>query len=580
MQNAQDAMWVPQASESSNLGKPISHIPAWLALAEVIACLVWIAAVDWLLYQVGTYLAWGVLTLTVTIGLALLKWRSANRLSSVLIAVGMILLGLKLIWGGSTLAVACVLSLVLVYGMALTGLAPLLPEALAFGVSMFAGGLHHLCRYRLSANAARSYRPIAWLASILPVIVAGVFAWLFVLANPDLSNRVTEAIRICISNATQWLSQFTIGQSILWLASGMFFFGILYPARSYLFPEPPTSNGNELPQLSALYTAFRNTLWSVIGLFAIYLVFEFVTLGQRRFPENFYYAGYAHRGAFWLTVALGLATFTLSFLFRRSTFLDPRFGRLKRLAYVWSVENLLLSIAVYNRLFIYIEFNGLTRMRVIGLLGVSCVLAGFVLVVVKLWQRQGFVWLIHRQLWIPWIAIVLYAVLPVDWIVHTYNASQIQRGHLAPSIQIIAHTSSPEGMLPLISLVDTEDATIREGVRAILAAWATDMRVAQNVGEASIAPAISQNDLSKRHRTFGPFWQPPLGHANAWSRLQDGFSHGGRATSVAWQNYQISESMVKQRLTEIHEKLEVYLQDDYARDQAIDAYYRYAYQWY
>ncbi len=579
MPSVQDTMWVPEASE--NPVKPITHIPAWRALAEVMACLAWIATVDWLLYQVGTYLAWGALTLTTTIGLACLKWRSANRLSSVLIAVGMVLLGLKLIWGGSALAVACVLSLVMVYGMALAGLAPLLPEALAFGVSMFAGGLHHVCSYRFRMDSAHSHRPIAWLAGILPVIVAGIFAWLFVLANPDLSNRVTEAIRICLSNATEWLSQFTLGQSILWLTSGMFFFGILYPTRSYLFPEPKTANANEVPQLSALYTAFRNTLWSVNGLFAIYLVFEFVTLGNRNFPENFYYAGYAHRGAFWLTVALALATFTLSFIFRRSTFLDPRFGRLKRLAYVWSVENLLLSVAVFNRLFIYIEFNGLTRMRVIGLLGVSCVLAGFVLVVVKLWQRHGFVWLIHRQLWIPWIATVIYVVLPVDWIVHAYNASQIQRGHLAPSVQIIAHTTSPEGMLPLISLVDTEDATIREGVRALLAAWANDMRVAENADASSSSLATSQADrLSNRSRTFGPFWQPPLGHANAWSDLQDGFSHRGTVASVTWQNYQISESILKERLTDIREKLGKYLQDAYARDQAIDAYYRYAYQWY
>ncbi len=56
------------------------------------------------------------------------------------------------------------------------------------------------------------------------------------------------------------------------------------------------------------YPALRNTLWTVIGLFAVYLVFEFMTLWFRSLPPGFYYAGYARERAAWLTVALALAT--------------------------------------------------------------------------------------------------------------------------------------------------------------------------------------------------------------------------------------------------------------------------------
>ena len=77
---------------------------------------------------------------------------------------------------------------------------------------------------------------------------------------------------------------------------------------------------------------------------------------------------------------LALATVVLSLIFRGRTLGDPRLPALQRLAWIWSLENGLLAITVYNRLLIYIGFNGMTRMRLVGLFGISCVVVGFALV--------------------------------------------------------------------------------------------------------------------------------------------------------------------------------------------------------
>ena len=45
---------------------------------------------------------------------------------------------------------------------------------------------------------------------------------------------------------------------------------------------------------------------------------------------------------------------------------------------------MVLALAVFNRLFIYISFNGMTRMRIVALYGMSAVAVGFVLVVWKI----------------------------------------------------------------------------------------------------------------------------------------------------------------------------------------------------
>src|SRR5690606_11483178 len=104
----------------------------------------------------------------------------------------------------------------------------------------------------------------------------------------------------------------------------------------------------------------------------------------------FHYSGYAHRGAFWLTCALALATIVMTIIFSVDIRKDPRAPGLFRLAKIWAIFNLILAIAVYHRMWIYIDFNGMTRMRVVGLLGISTVAAGFCIVLWKIIHRRDF----------------------------------------------------------------------------------------------------------------------------------------------------------------------------------------------
>ncbi len=74
---------------------------------------------------------------------------------------------------------------------------------------------------------------------------------------------------------------------------------------------------------------------------------------------------------------------------------DARLKNLRKLAWIWSFENWVLAIAAFYRLAIYIDFNGMTRMRVIGILGVGTVVMGFGLVVYKIIYTRSFAWLIQ-----------------------------------------------------------------------------------------------------------------------------------------------------------------------------------------
>jgi hypothetical protein len=218
-----------------------------------------------------------------------------------------------------------------------------------------------------------------------------------------------------------------------------------------------------------LFSIARNTLVAVVALFVPYLFFEFYYLWIREIPEGFYYSGYAHQGAFWLTVALALSTFTLGFIFRGPLLEHPRLELLKKLTWIWCVQNFVLALCVLHRVEIYIQYNGLSKMRVIALYGITAVFIGFLLVVWKVLKGMNLLWLLRRDLTALFTVCFVYALTPVDIITTRYNVSEILEGNHAPSVLLSVHPIGPEGIPELLPLTEAEEPIIREGAWALLA---------------------------------------------------------------------------------------------------------------
>ncbi|MBN1910601.1 MAG: DUF4173 domain-containing protein [Pirellulales bacterium] len=388
-----------------------------------------------------------------------------------LLAIMVVLLVAKLLWCGSWLLVGCGFALVVGLAMALAGLPPYVLEAGVFASQTVLAGYEGLVHYRRSADQlGHMANPRLGLSFFLPLVIFLAFALLFVVANPDelamlgdwLARAVTTLHDWILSIAPTWL------EVVIWLVVAWLGIGLLRPVMDKVATAATARKvGPAGPAM--LYAPWRNTLITVIVLFAAYLAFEFYTLWFREIPENFHYSGYAHEGAAWLTVALALATVVLSLIFRGRMLADDRLPRLRRLAWIWSLENLLLAVAVYHRLFIYVGFNGMTRMRVVGLFGMTCVVVGFVLVVWKILRGHDFLWLVRHQLWALALAVFLFALTPVDPLVHRYNVDRILAGDPVPSVQISVHPIDASGVPVLLPLTECDDPIIRDGVRAMLA---------------------------------------------------------------------------------------------------------------
>lgn len=513
-------------------------------LGRVALCVGLVTTVfDLCVYRGSGPAGWSVFFLSAA-GLFLVAECGRGGHRSVWLLFGMQLaLALRLLWLGSIWQVLSGLLLLPALAMASKGLVPTVFGYCFYQLQTSLAGAVGLCRMASAVVRVKSFpSPMAWVAVLLPLGVSGAFAFLFVHANPDLLETIQRWIELQSERLWYWLGDWRIDgvEIVLLLLVAYITTGWLLPLADPLIrtlsrsrtgddPRPPTA-------ATDLMNPCRNTLWSVIVLFTAYLVYEFLTLWFREFPVGFYYAGYAHAGAAWLTAALALATFVLSAIFHGPILNDPRLNQLKRLAWVWSALNLLLAMTVYNRLSIYVRFNGMTAMRIVGLFGTSTVVAGFGLVVWKIARRHSFRWLIQRQLWTLAAAVFLLSVTPVDWIVHQYNSRRILAGELAPAVQITEHHVDLSGWLVLHRLVHCEDEIIREGIRAHLA---------------------------------GLYYEGLTDHRSWWQVPDD----------EGWTSWQLVREQLRTVLAEDAELWSAY-EDESVRQQAWQRYRDYAWQWY
>jgi hypothetical protein len=448
-----------------------------LGLVEMLGVLLLVVISDLTIYRGHGFAGLALLFAAAPALMWISSYRRGAGASCWVVGAMLILLAAKMVWLGSVLLALIGFVLLVAYAMALAGLRPYVPEIIFYAAQIIQSGYLGIITYFRSLGKLGPVIPrTVGISVLLPCVAFVAFGWLFVLANPDLVVTFSKGFRVFFETINEWFSTFFPEYSDLafWLAAFWIVLGLLRPIHNRKAMESLPDESREAvsteEQFDAfLYPACRNTILTLIALFAVYLAFEFQTLWFREIPSGFYYSGYAHEGAAWLTVALGLATVVLSLVFRGSILRDARLKKLRRLSWIWSLENLLLAVAVYNRLFIYVGFNGMTRMRIVGFYGITAVVIGFALVLWKIAGNRRFLWLVRRQLWTLAIFVYLFALTPLDSFVVKSNVQRILSGDPAPSVQISVHPIDSEGILSLLPLLECDNKIIREGVRALLA---------------------------------------------------------------------------------------------------------------
>ena len=517
--------WRIPASRQTDVNGPMIHGRFALLLV-----LIMVVLADLTVYQAHGFMGPAVFFVAASVLLFIGIPGRSVRFCSLLMFGLLVLLSVRLGWNGSYLQVVAGIWLLSAWAVALHGQTPFFLDILMFATQSIPGGydfysrINNRVRERVlgPVDQRSSFR---FLDVALPIISLLLFGGVFVMANPDVVNWMYGSLGSIVDAIRHFLFQFSVFEIVFWCGVAWLTGGFLRPLIGSV---AETAVGFDLSVdggETALYSAFRNTLLTVIALFGVYLLFESRAFFSRKPPQGFTYSSYAHEGAAWLTVALGLATLMLSLIFRGLTLCDSRVRRLQKLAWIWSALNFALAIAVYNRMLMYIDYNGMTRMRTIALLGITSVVGGFALVLFKIHWKQSFHWLIRRQLWVLCLAMYVYIVLPVDVLIHKYNVRQILNGNPAPVVQVTAHPVDDEALPVLLPLCAADDQRIREGVKGLLAirfdAVETELKENESHGWTAWQKglAVSRTSLQESRSNWDEF-SDRQNAAAAWMSLQ------------------------------------------------------------
>lgn len=566
---------------------------------EPVAVLAAVALADTTLYHGGGFAGLALLVLVLPLLCFFGVTKPLVNFRTLLFTGLALLVSLKLIWCGNEFVVLIGLSCVFLFAALQTAVPLRLADLISYMASWFSSApgilrdYYHVLRHRKTMRWTMD--PAKRAAIGVPVGLLLVFGTIFVFANPDLQEKIQyywKSLLDWIGQFSDWIPAFA--QVCLWGGVAWIMLGVLRPRKimgSQEFYEllqgeayhdsfsaeeqgevvraelveatpgimdyvqkrlenPPTklaasksvssseTSSEENPR-AVFYYAYFNSLVSLILLFGVYLVFEFAKNWTRDFPEGFNYSQHMHKGALYLTLALALSTIVLCTIFQGKTLLDPRIKTLKRLGVIWTGLNFLLAVAVFNRLYIYIDLNGLSRLRIIGILGTIAVVLGLVMVVRMILLSKGMRWLVYRYTWSVLAVIFIGFVFPFSWYVSHHNVARVMEGDLAPSIFLFPHSlDSPEHYLASLPLLDSEDEVIREGARAL----------------------------------FADYWNRNV--SSQFSEVKSLSSH-----PYQWTAFQYSRNLLKRALEERKDEIQPYLDNASQKEETIKTFRKYTNRW-
>jgi hypothetical protein len=261
----------------------------------------------------------------------------------------------------------------------------------------------------------------AW---FIPVVLGGVFVFLFASANPMIEKRISL---ITPGSAPSYLN---VGRTVFWIVALSLvwpFIHIRWRNRSRLANDPEaTAQTQETPSNGVSFFGLATILRSLILfnlLFAVQTVLDAVYLwGNTTLPADISYASYAHRGAYPLILtALLAAGFVLATM--RPGGPAERSRVIRPLVYLWVAQNVLLVASSILRLDLYVQIYLLTWWRVAAFIWMLLVMIGLLLIVARIALNRSNAWLIRVNLMTLTATLYFCSLVNLTPLIADYNVS-------------------------------------------------------------------------------------------------------------------------------------------------------------
>ncbi|MFY2822861.1 DUF4173 domain-containing protein [Ruegeria sp. MALMAid1280] len=212
-----------------------------------------------------------------------------------------------------------------------------------------------------------------------------ILSALLISANPVLEHMLVRMLRVDFD-----LLVF-VRRAMFWIGLAL----LIWPVLTA--PAPDEAIALTLPELGAPRFLNAGSVFRALVLFNLMLALQSVLdfsilFGGASLPDGMSYATYAHRGAYPL---LATALLAGGFALAARPF-SERNPALKSMLLLWLAQNVLLTLSAAFRLDLYIDFYGLTYLRVHAVIWMGLVAIGLAMVAWQVQRGRSSAWLMLR----------------------------------------------------------------------------------------------------------------------------------------------------------------------------------------
>jgi len=311
---------------------------------------------------------------------------------------------------------------------------------------------------------------------LIPVLIIIIFYLLFYFANPVIEN-ITDRVINKISKIFQGnffdFSFPEIERIIFWGIILLVFSSLLRPSKISKWLKKNQNDSemlnNETEVIGMEFLTSTITLLSVCILFLIYNLLDFSYLWlNATLPHGISYSQYSRQGVLWLTIALAFSTFLIGIIFAGKNNFLQKSKKLKLISYIFACFNFLIAIGTLRRMQLYINWNGLTKLRFIGIYGIILVIIGLIFMIYKVKNNKNFIWLLRRDIQLLFIGLFIGFITPMDYISAKYNVNIILSKNLKPISWLYNQEIPSESIPPIFDLLQSSNPIIKNGTAVFL----------------------------------------------------------------------------------------------------------------
>lgn len=272
---------------------------------------------------------------------------------------------------------------------------------------------------------------------MIPIAIFCIFFAIFKAANPVFDQLTNQGF----DYLGRWLSSFTFDIYVPWLfflffgawATGFIIFNWYkkdmlqreQTQQDQLYRVKTPRQSTALFHLASLRQEYKIGLITVAMVNVLLLVINAIDVQFIWFNFDYGKAGnlkaMVHKGTYLLIFSIVLSMGILLYFFRRNLNFYPQNHRLKKLAYVWLVQNAILVVSVALRTMYYIEAKGLAYKRIGVLIFLCLTMFGLFTMFRKIDQRKSAYYLWKHNSWAVYVMMVAMSLFNWDRMIVQHN---------------------------------------------------------------------------------------------------------------------------------------------------------------